>query len=467
MNKRSNIVFLYLISMFALLLSGCSSSSSSDSPPPQFYLKASNPEAADNFGKTVALSGDGDTLAIGAWGEDSDGSIEGDNSELGSGAVYIFRRDVDKKGFSQEIVSWNQIQYVKAPTPVASENFGFSVSLNQDGSKLAVGAPDISGTTPGKVYVYIGPNFDTSPTEITDPSATNGDRFGEAVALSDDGFRLAIGAPGDDTVPSDAGAVYVYEDLGNANSWTVEDSFTTAPAGAGLGVSVALNQDGSVLASGAWMEDDAAANEGAIYSFTRSGTTWTAVTKLVSSDGVLDDRLGTSVSLNDDGTRLAVGAPGDFFGGGGSTGAVYVYTADMTPVTSWTNEQKVTASNAEADDAFGIAVSLSSNGNMLLVGASYEDGSGTDTGSTPDNLASNAGAAYYFSWDTMAWNENEYIKATNTDAGDLFGVSVTMDDSGSRVVIGATGEGSNASGVNGDQTNDSESSAGAAYLWNL
>ncbi|UCH40601.1 MAG: integrin, partial [Gammaproteobacteria bacterium] len=246
--------------------------------------------------------------------------------------------------------------------------------------------------------------------------------------------------------------------------------FMPAPAGAGLGVSVALNQDGSVLAAGAWREDGLAAEEGAVYTFTRNVANWTAVTKLVASDGAAEDRFGVSVSLSDDGVRLAVGAPGNFLGGGGFTGAAYVYTGDAVPVTDWIDEFKVIASNAEADDAFGIAVALDDNGDKLLVGASFEDGSGTGFGSTVDELAPQAGAAYLFERDLAAppaWTQKEYIKATNTDAGDEFGTSVSMDDSGNRLVVGAQKEESLATGVNGDQTDNSGSLVGATYLWNL
>ena len=116
MKKRTSIGLLFLVGILALLLGGCSSGGGSDTttPPPKFYFKASNTEANDAFGKTVALSGDGSTLAIGAWGEDSDGTSQSDNNASAAGAVYVFKRSV-----VGDTVSWSQVAYVKAPTPVA------------------------------------------------------------------------------------------------------------------------------------------------------------------------------------------------------------------------------------------------------------------------------------------------------------------------------------------------------------
>jgi len=468
-----------LLVTIMLLVSSCSSDNAT--PPPKFYFKASDTTSsatsiADLFGAAVTISGDGNTLAIGAWAEDSDGSADTDNAADGAGAVYVFKRST-----TGGVISWSQVRYVKAPPQIAGDNFGFSVSLSKDGNRLAVGAPgkDIGGvnTNEGAVYVYSAPNYDT-PTLVTASDLQNDDRFGESIALSDDGLRLAVGAILEDGGAGDpatsSGAVYVYTDgLGNGTSWTEENILyaPTPQANANLGVSVALNQDGSVLAAGAWREDDLAANDdrGAAYMFVRTaGPTWSAGTQLKASDRADDDRFGVSIALSDDGTRLAIGAPGDFLGMGGFTGAAYVFTCSIPPTCS--EEAIITASNSDVDDAFGIAVALSSSGNTLLVGASYEDGSEVDTSATPDNLASNAGAAYRFTraaGPPATWTQINYIKATNTDAGDSFGTDVAISDNGSRIVVGASGEDSNATGVDGDQTNDTATDAGAAYLWNL
>lgn len=482
MKIRSTTGLLSLIGMFALLLGGCSGGGGggggTTTPLPKFYFKASDTTSSvtsepDLFGNAVALSGDGSTLAIGAYAEDSDGSADTNNGIDGAGAVYVFKRTV-----SASTVSWAQVAYVKAELPViAGDNFGFSVSLSEDGNRLAVGAPgrDNVGTNEGAVYVYSGPNYDT-PFAITASDGQDSDRFGQSVALSDDGLHLAVGANLEDggagDPASNSGAVYVYTDgMGTGTSW-LEDDILRAPApqaDAQLGVSVALNQDGSVLAAGAWLEDDLAATDdrGAAYVFLDTAGTWSAGSRYQASNRLDDDRFGSAIALSDDGTRLAVGAPGDIVTSTGVfAGAAYAFTCSVPP--TCTEEQIITATNDQADDAFGIAVSLSSDGNKLLVGALDEDGGGTGIGSTVNELATGAGAAYLFTRDTVpSWTQQLYIKATNTDAGDRFGSSVSLSDDGNQLVVGAPLEDSNATGVNGDQADDTAADAGAAYLWNL
>jgi hypothetical protein len=112
-----------------------------------------------------------------------------------------------------------------------------------------------------------------------------------------------------------------------------------------------------------------------------------------------DDRFGSSVALNDTGDRLAVSVPGNNTTPptSGLDGQVIVFT-DNTP---WSQESVVTASNAGANDAFGSSVTLSSDGNTLLVGAAFEDGSGTGVSAVDDNLADGAGAANRYTRSTV------------------------------------------------------------------
>ena len=129
----------------------------------QAYIKASNTDANDYFGWSVALSGDGSTLAVGASYEHSAATgingNQGDNSTAGAGAVYMFTRSGS---------TWGQQAYIKASNTNASDNFGASVALSADGSTLAVGAwreastatgingnqADNNAPYAGAVYVY-------------------------------------------------------------------------------------------------------------------------------------------------------------------------------------------------------------------------------------------------------------------------------------------------------------------------
>jgi hypothetical protein len=106
----------------------------------QAYLKASNTDADDNFGVSVALSADGNTLAVGASGEDSRPGNPADNSLTDAGAVYIFIRAG---------TTWTQQAIVKASNADAGDFFGSAIALSGDGNTLAVGAPDEDSVATG------------------------------------------------------------------------------------------------------------------------------------------------------------------------------------------------------------------------------------------------------------------------------------------------------------------------------
>ena len=391
------------------------------------YLKASNTGVTDLFGYSVSLSGD--TLAVGAVGEASNttgvNASQSDNSARGSGAVYIFTRSG---------TTWSQQAYLKASNTGRGDTFGHSVSLF--GDTLTVGASyesssatgvngsqsDNSAGDSGAVYVFTRSGTTWSQQAYLKASNTGtGDRFGHSVSLSGD--TLAVGA--------------YYES------------------------SSATGVNGS-------QNDNSASVSGAVYVFTRSGTTWSQQAYLKASNTGRDDLFGYSVSLSGD--TLAVGARREDssatgVNGGQSDnsarngGAVYVFTRSGT---TWSQQAYLKASNTDADDSFGRSVSLS--GDTLAVGVYGEDSSATGVnGSQSDNSLSNSGAVYIFTRSGRTWSRQAYLKASNTDAGDLFGYSVSL--SGSRLAVGASYEDSSATGVNGSQSDNSAIDSGAVYVF--
>ena len=259
---------------------------------------------------------------------------------------------------------------------------------------------------------------------------------------------------------------------------------------------MALSGDGNMLAVGAFHEDSATIgvngdqadnntlNAGAVYVFTRdSGGVWTQQAYVKSSNTDAFDRFGESVALSDDGNTLVVGAvleKGATTGVNGdqadnstfNAGAVYVFTRDSGGV--WTQQAYVKASNTEADDFFGQSLALSGDGNTLAVGADREDSAAIGVnGDQADNNARFAGAVYVFTRDTGGvWTQQAYVKASNTDAGDrfgqsedFFGQSMALSGDGNTLAVGAFGERSAATGVNGDQADNSASAAGAVYVF--
>src|SRR6266568_2258439 len=143
----------------------------------------------------------------------------------------------------------------------------------------------------------------------------------------------------------------------------------------------------------------------------------------------------------------------------GDSGAAYVFVRSGT---NWAQQAYLKASSTGGGDAFGQSVAVS--GDTVVVGAHFEDSNATGVnGNQANNSAGDSGAAYVFARSGTNWAQQAYLKASNTDADDQFGFSVAV--SGDTLVVGAWTEASNASGVNGDQNDNSALGAGAAYVF--
>jgi hypothetical protein len=389
------------------------------------YGKASNTDAGDSFGYSVALSGD--ILAVGAPREDSAATgINGnqDDNSLPSGAVYVFRRTG---------TAWQQEAYIKASN-TGSDSFGRSVALS--GDTLAVGAP----------------------WEDSAATGVNGNQ--------------------DDNSTEDSGAVYVFRRTGTV--WQQEAYIKASNTGDGdsFGFSVALT--GDTLAVGARIEDsgatgvngndddDSVQSSGAVYVFRRTGTAWQQEAYIKASNTGAEDTFGFSVALTGD--TLAVGATGEGSAATGvngnqddnsspASGAVYVFRRTGTV---WQQEAYIKASNPGSQDAFGISVALS--GDTLAVGAPWEDSSSQGVnGNQDDNSTEDSGAVYVFRRTGTAWQQEAYLKASNTGGQDLFGLAVAL--SGDTLAVAAPWEDSGATGVNGNQDDNAAPDSGAVYIF--
>ena len=473
------------------------------------YFKASNTGSSDEFGVSVAVSGDGNTLAVGAAGEASNavgiGGSDND-SQPNAGAVYVFTRIGS---------TWSQQAYVKASNTQGGDRFGISVSLSGDGNTLAVGAyfedsaatgindpsgqSDDTATDAGAVYVFtrIGGNW-SQQAYVKASNTGAGDLFGESVALSGDGNTLAVGATGEasnatgiggdgtnDSLPQ-AGAIYVFTRSGSDWSQQAYVKATNTEASDFFGTSVALSVDGNTLAVGAEGEDSNAiiiggdennnSTElaGAAYVFTRIGSDWSQQAYVKASNTDAGDRFGNSVAVSGDGNTLAVGAWGEASNAAGingdqvdnslaNSGAVYVFTRIGS---AWSQQAYAKASNADVGDQFGLSVTLSGDGNTLAVGASFEDSNAIGIGGDQtDNSSLNAGAVYVFTRSGGSWSQQSYVKASNTETNDFFGTPVALSGDGNTLAVGASSEASNATGINGDQADNSFLFAGAVYLY--
>lgn len=403
----------------------------------QAYLKSANAEADDQFG-AVAISADGDTIAVGAPREASAATGVGgdakDNSMAAAGAVYVFERTAGV---------WKQAAYVKA----------------SHGRELS--------------------------------------QFGEALALSADGHTLAVGAPGEDSAATgvdgdpwqglaeDSGAVYVYSREGG--DWQHRAYLKAANAGAAdrFGVDLALSANGATLAVGAPYEasksagidgdmSDDSQSSGAVYVFTAKTGAWSQEAYIKASNPGLGDWFGYSVALTPDGDMLAVGAPaessaateidGDPWNDAApSAGAVYMFSRLGQ---TWQQDAYLKTPNAGAGHSFGASVALSADGGVLAAGAATQDGGGV--GSFPASAGASApesGAAYVFSRVAGTWKHQRYLKAPNSRHDIHFGESIGLTSDAGTLVIGAPLEDSAATGVGGDLHDASGSRVGAVYMY--
>jgi hypothetical protein len=199
--------------------------------------------------------------------------------------------------------------------------------------------------------------------------------------------------------------------------------------------------------------------------------------------GALPGHSGNAVAVSADGSTIAVGAPHEGSSARGvngnakddsayNAGAVYIFTRKGE---SWAQPVYFKASNTGSGDHFGSTIALSADGATLAVGALWESSAATGiNGDQNDNSIPQAGAVYVFTRAGNTWTQQAYIKASNTGKagkgdvpgeGDQFGFSLTLSGDGSTLAVGAVSEDSNASGVNGDQSNDAWSSSGAVYVF--
>ena len=133
--------------------------------------------------------------------------------------------------------------------------------------------------------------------------------------------------------------------------------------------------------------------------------------------------------------------------------------------TTWSQQAHLTASNPGFNDQFGTSVALSSDGSVLATGAINEASAATGlNGNQLDDTAGFAGAVYLFTRNAQAWTQPAYVKATNTGANDFFGWSVALSGDGVSLAVGAPGEDSAATGIDGTQDDDSGED-GAVYVF--
>ncbi|MBL8693948.1 MAG: FG-GAP repeat protein [Planctomycetes bacterium] len=462
----------------------------------QAYLKASNTGSDDQFGSSVSISGD--TVVVGAPFEDSAATgVNGDqsnNAASASGAAYVFVRSGS---------TWSQQAYLKASNSGAGDQFGTSVAVS--GDTVVVGAcfeasnatgvngdeSNNSASNSGAAYVFFRSGGVWSQQAYLKASNTGAlDEFGISVAVSgdtvvvgawfEDSSAVGVNSNQADNSGTNSGAAYVFVRSGTvwsqqaylkASNTGAADFFSKSVAVSGDTVVVGANrEDSSATGVNGNQADNSGTDSGAAYVFFRNGGVWSQQAYLKASNTGAFDEFGFSVAVSGD--TVIVGAPREDSNAtgvngnqannsSGGSGAAYVFFRSGGV---WSQQAYLKASNTGTFDEFGYSVALS--GDTVVVGAIGEDSNATGVnGNQADNGAFDSGAVYVLVRVGGVWSQQAYIKASNTQESDTFGTSVAI--SGDIVVVGARSEDSNATGVNGDQLNNTNFNAGASYIYDL
>jgi hypothetical protein len=351
--------------------------------------------AYGQFGRSVSISSDGTRVAIGA-------------PFNGNGQVRIY---------SESGGTWSQVGS-DIDGGAAYDESGFSISLSSDGTRVAIGAPrtDWGGNDHVRVYAESSGVWNQVGSDIDGEAGT--DLSGHSVSMSSDGTRVAIGAILNDGNGSNSGHVRVYAE--SSGVWNQVGSDIDGEAvGDQFGYSVYMSSDGSRVVIGAPYNDGNGTNSGHVRVYAESSGAWAQVGSDIDGEAA-SDYFGHSVSMSSDGTRVAIGAKNNDHNGTNS-GHVRVYAESGG---LWTQVGSDIDGEA-ANDFFGHSVSMSSDGTRVAIGAILNDGNG-----------SNSGHVRVYTESGGVWNQ----AGSDIDGeavGDQSGYAVSMSSDGSRVVIGA------------------------------
>lgn len=402
----------------------------------QAKIKASNASADDQFGNSLDLSNDGNTLVVGSRNED--GSNSGVNpasndSATDAGAAYVFTRSGS---------TWSQEAYLKANNTGGGDYFGTNVAISGNGNTVVVGA--------------IGEDSDAGG---INPTQNNGTKTSSGAAYT----------------YTRSGSTWIFEAFIKASNTDKDDWF---------GSDVALNNDGTTLVVSSIKEDgsnigvnptanNSANDSGAAYFFQKTSGTWAQQAYIKASQVSAGDYFGCSVAIDGSGNKIIVGSRAEDSNGVGvnpaanestaDSGAAYLYSRSGS---TWTQEAYLKASNTGDGDGFGTKVSISNDGQHVLAGAFREDGTNTCVSTTQNNSGVDRGAVYMFSLVSGNWVSAFTFKqpaAAGTTDNDWMCPN-SIDSDGKTVVCAAVYEDGSGSGIN-PAANDSAGNSGCVYVF--
>ncbi|MEO1627074.1 MAG: hypothetical protein AAFV25_18120, partial [Bacteroidota bacterium] len=259
----------------------------------------------------------------------------------------------------------------------ADDQFGISSTMNQDGTRFAAGAPQSLGERRGYVraFYWADPNWAQLGDQLFGDAV--GDRFGHSVSINDEGNRLAVSAPSNDITGTDAGQVKVFELDDSTQTWVqLGRNLLGRQGGETFGSSVSLNAAGTRVAVGVSGSNAGLgiAKAGGVRVYELQNDRWIQLGNDIQGQNTLDE-FGTAVSINAAGDRVAIGAPKNDSNGNDS-GEAYVYEFQNG---DWVQLGSDIGGEA-ADDLFAETISINANGNRIVAGAPENDGRGGESG---------------------------------------------------------------------------------------
>lgn len=319
----------------------------------QARLRAGDAEPNDAFGYAVALSGD--TALVGASQEDSRGN--------GAGAAYVFTR----RG-----TVWTQDAKLTARDGSSFDAFGYAVAIDADTAVIGAREDDVAGDDTGSAYVYErrGGAW-VERAKLVAPDASASARFGGTVAIAGD--VVVVGAAGDDGAATDAGAAYVFRH--SEDAWMPDGKLTADDAMPADTLGYAIAVDGDLVAVSALRDDSAGPDAGAVHLYARGTERWRPVAELTPPDAIANQWFGWSLALS--AGTIVVGSAYDTHGSDkeGPFGSAYVFVKEKG---SWREETKLVARVPNPFDLFGWAVAMS--GPIVAISARLDDEAGQEAG---------------------------------------------------------------------------------------
>lgn len=379
-------------------------------------LFGSSPNNDQYYGGSVTISDDGNTIAIGAPGQNH-------SNKTKPGAVFVYV----KTG-----ATWVEQQMVIANDPDNDAQFGYNMAMSADGLRLAVHAfrGVLDPFQYGAVYICDSDGTNWTQTARIVSATPSLDGFGNGLALSGDGFTLAVGANFYNGAFTDDGHVEVW--TGDGTIWGGHQTLVspTPAANDQLGIALALSSDGSrLLATGAQ----------GFYSFVKSGS-WSMTHFEASPPGGFV--FTSEVKMSADGLTAVFGDIGQDNGSGFFSGAAFVYSSNGT---AWALDTTLIPSDPNAEDQFGAAVAISSDSSTIMVSAPMWD----------DTTGTNSGKGYIFKDLGSGWVEVGYIlQDSGRDWARLGDTGLAMSADGSVIAAGAR-----------EYWDGGANSTGTAWIW--